>query len=294
MLIMKIISKLTFIVIIIVPVLLFSACSSNTVETYDKLTVAVSIVPQETFVKEVAGDIVDVITIIPPGKSPANYAPAPQDLSKLSRSSIYFTIGVQAEQSTIIPKLKDINDDIKIIDISDAVRKQYSEREFSPGQRDPHIWLSPKRAIIMVESIAQELSSVDSKNSDIYQRNALNYIDKLKELDKEIENSFDKMKDRTFIIYHPSLGYFADDYGLTMVSIQSEGKDAAPDDLKRVIDTAKKHEIKTVFYQAEIDSRHSEVIAAEIKGKAVEIAPLAPDYIDNLKKIAALIVSSHE
>jgi len=291
---MKIICKLNFIVTIVVPLLLFSACSSNTIKTYDKLTVAVSIVPQETFVKEIAGDIVDVITVIPPGKSPANYAPAPQGLEKLSHSSIYFTIGVPAEQSSIIPRLKEINDDIRIIDMSDAVRKQYPEREFSPGQRDPHIWLSPKRAIIMVESIAQELSSIDNKNSDVYQKNALSYIDKLKKLDIEIENSFDKLKNRAFITYHPSLGYFADDYGLTMISIQSEGKDATPNDLQRVIDAAKKYDIKTVFYQAEIDSRHSQVIASELGGKAVEIAPLAPDYIDNLKKIAALIVNSHE
>jgi len=288
----KIIFKLC--IIIVVHVLLFTACSSRTFKTSDKLAVSVSIIPQEAFVKEVAGDLVDVVAVIPPGKSPSNYAPSPQELEKLSLSSVYFAIGVPAEQSSILPKLKDINSNIETIDMADEVKKYYPEREFSPGQRDPHIWLSPKRAAVMVEIIARELSDMDTKNGDIYLKNAQIYIEKLKKLDKEIESSFGKLEDRTFIIYHPSLGYFADDYGLTMVSIQSEGKDATPDDLQKIIDTAKMHNIKAVFYQAEIDSKQSRVLADEIGGKAVQIAPLAPDYIDNLKKIATEITCSNE
>lgn len=291
---MKIIKRSFILIIIAFYGLFIVACSPQNYKTNARLTVAVSIIPQETFVKEVAGDLVDVVTVIPPGKSPANYAPSPQELEKLSNSSVYFAIGVPAEQSSILPKLKDINSNIKIVDMYDEVKKYYPERESSPGQRDPHIWLSPKRAAIMVEIIAQELSNVDKENGDTYLMKAKNYIEKLKKLDKEIGNLFDKLEDKTFIIYHPSLGYLADDYGLTMISIQVEGKDASPDDLQRVIDTAKKHNIKTVFYQAEIDSRQSRVLADEIGGKTVQIDPLAPDYIDNLKKIAAAITGSHE
>lgn len=289
---LKIIFKL--IILIIVNVQLFTACSSHTFKESDKLTIAVSIIPQETFVREVAGDLADIVTVIPPGKSPANYAPSPKELEKLSVSSIYFTIGVAAEQSSILPKLKDINSNIEIVDMADEVKKIYPEGEFSPGQRDPHIWLSPKRAAIMVEVVARELSDIDTENGDIYLKNAQIYIEKLKKLDKEMESSFDKLDNRTFIIYHPSLGYFADDYGLNMVSVQSEGKDATPDNLQNIIDTANMQNIKAVFYQAEIDSRQSKAIADEINGKAVQIAPLAPDYINNLKKIAAEIISSNK
>ncbi|MDD4569174.1 MAG: zinc ABC transporter substrate-binding protein [Tepidanaerobacteraceae bacterium] len=290
---MKITFKsITIMLITIANILLMTSCSSHTDETNSKLVVAVSIIPQETFVKEVAGNMVDIVTIIPPGKSPANYAPTPQELEKLSNASIYFTIGVPAEQSSILPKLKEINSNVQIVDISEKVRNYYPDREFSLGQKDPHIWLSPKRAVIMVECIAYELSTIDSKNRDFYLKNAQNYIVKLKELDKDIKNLSHKLKNKTFIIYHPSLGYFADDYGLDMIPIQSEGKDATPDNLQKVIDTAKKQGIKTVLYQAEIDSKQSRLIASEIGGKAVQIVPLDPNYIDNLKKIAAIISGS--
>lgn len=277
-----------------ISVQLFTACSSHNPQANDRLVIAVSIIPQETFVKEVAGDLIDIVTIIPPGKSPANYAPTPKELEALSQASIYFSTGVMTEQSSILPKLKDINSNIRIIDLADEVKKYYPEREFSPGQRDPHIWLSPKRAAVMVEIIALELSDIDTKNNDIYKKNANAYIQKLNKLDKELESSFEKLENKTFIIYHPSLGYFADDYGLNMVSIQSEGKDASPDDLRKIIDIATIEHVKAVFYQAEIDSRQSKVIADEISGTALQISPLAPDYIDNLKKISDEIISSNK
>jgi zinc transport system substrate-binding protein len=290
---MKTVFKLCLTVIIIIQVLLMVSCASPADKEDDKLTVAVSIIPQETFVKEVSGNMVDIITAIPPGKSPENYAPSPMEIEKLSRSSVYFTIGVPAETG-ILDKLNDINGSIKIVDLADKVKEQYPEIEVAPGHRDPHIWLSPKRASVMVDIISQELSDADKENSGTYRENAQLYIEKLIELDKEISGLFSNLKNRTFIIYHPSLGYFADDYGLNMVSIEEGGKEAAPSNLQKVIDIAREQNIKTVFYQSEIDSKQSSVLADEIGGKPVQVAPLAPNYIDNIKKIAAEIINSFE
>jgi len=290
---MKTVFKLIITAVIIIQIFFIASCTSETDKKDDRLTVAVSIVPQETFVKEVAGGTVDIVTAIPPGKSPENYALSPMELEKLSRSSIYFSIGVPAETG-ILEKLSDINGNIKIVNLADKVKEQYPEIEIAPGHSDPHIWLSPKRAAVMVDIISQELSDADKENSGKYSENAQLYIEKLIELDKEISELFSNFRNRTFIIYHPSLGYFADDYGLNMVSIEEEGKDAAPLNLQKVIDIAREQNIKTVFYQSEMDSKQSRVFADEISGKTVQVTPLAPDYIDNIKKITAEIVKSFE
>ncbi|HEY8499574.1 MAG TPA: zinc ABC transporter substrate-binding protein [Clostridia bacterium] len=290
---MKGVYKLIIKAIIIIQLMLIVSCTSGADNKGDKLTVAVSIVPQETFVKEVAGENVDIVTAIPPGRSPETYAPSPKELEKLSRSYIYFSIGVPAE-ADILEKLKDTNTDIKIVDLADKLKEHYPEVEIAPGHRDPHIWLSPKRAAVMADIISQELSGADKENSGKYLENAQSYIKKLIELDKELSELFSNFKNRTFIIYHPSLGYFADDYGLNMVAIEEEGKDAAPVNLQKVIDIAREQNIKTVFYQAEIDRKQSRVLADEIGGKTVQINPLAPDYIDNIRKIAAEIIKSFE
>jgi len=98
------------------------------------------------------------------------------------------------------------------------------------------------------------------------------------------------LKNKTFIVYHPALGYFADDYGLTMLSLEEEGKDATAKDFEQKISEAKKQGIKVIFYQAEIDSKQSKAFAEELNGSAEQISPLAPDYIGNLRKTADTFV----
>lgn len=282
-----------------------AGCNENTkpASTPNKLTIAVSIVPQATFVKKVAGDLVNVVTLVPPGYSPTNYQPDPKLMKEFSKSLIYFTIDVPTEKSNILPKIGSINENIKIADLAEDVGKIYPHRYFDENEhshddghehsgQDPHIWLSPKRVKVMIDRIANELSAIDAKNRDTYQKNAESFKLELDNLDKEIDDKLSFAKSKAFIIYHPSLGYFADDYGLKMYTLEENGKDSTPQNLQKLIDLAKEENIKAVFYQAEVDSRQSKTFAEEIGGRAVMLEPLSPDYIDNMKKITKAISDS--
>ncbi len=251
-----------------------------------KPLVAVALVPQASFVKAVAGDLVDIAIMIPAGKSPGNYEPTPQEMERFSRSSVYFAIGIPTEKASILPKTKDLNPKLKIISMNDEVKKVYPEREFAPGKRDGHIWLSPKRAKVMVEIIARELSLLDPQNKAVFATNAKKYIDQLDQLDQRIKTSLSKLTNKIFIVYHPAFGYFADDYGLTMLALEKDGKDITASDLGKIVDEAKQKKIKVVFYQAEIDSQQTKAFAESIGGHAEQVAPLAADYINNLDKTA--------
>ena len=88
------------------------------------------------------------------------------------------------------------------------------------------------------------------------------------QLDNDIRSALTDLPNRTIIVYHPAFGYFAADYGLTMIALEEEGKEAAAVDLQRVIDLARAQNIKVVFYQAEIDSKQSRTLAEEIGGQA--------------------------
>lgn len=263
-----------------------STQNAQNAPTTKKIMVAVSIVPQQSFVKAVAGSLVDTVVLVPPGYSPENYAPSPRELIELSEASLYFSIGVPVENSAILPKLSGINKELKIVDLAGEAAKVYPEREFSPGHRDPHIWLSPKRVQVMVQAIARELAEIDPPNRDTYLKNAADYGRQLDELDRKITASLEHVAEKTFFVYHPAFGYFADDYGLTMIAVEEEGKEATIDDLKRIISLAKELRAKVVFYQAEMDSGQSKTIADEIGAKTEVVAPLAADYIENLEKMA--------
>lgn len=259
---------------------------------YMKPTVVVSIVPQETFVKAIGRDLINVVTMVPTGSSPESYAPSHRQMEEFSRASVYFCIGVPSEQTNILHRAHEINHNIKIVNIADEVANIYPYREFEPGVLDPHVWLSPKRVKAMIDVIQRELSLLDAANDAVYQKNAQEYKDNLDKLDNEIRYILSGNRNNTFIVYHPSLGYFADDYCINMLSLEKEGKEATPKEIQSIADSAKSMGIHTIFYQAEADSRQAETFAREIGGNAEMIAPLSADYIENLKSIAMAIAKA--
>jgi zinc transport system substrate-binding protein len=272
--------------------LLFMNFAGKTQAANSQLTVGVSILPQTSLVKAVGGNLVKVVTMVPPGNSPGNYAPTPQEMQALSRAKIYFTIGVPTEQANILPKTTELNKTMKIINLPSIVEKTYAPRYFSPGQRDPHLWLSPKRAKIMVTVIEKELSAIDPRHQKTYHQNAQSFLKKLDQTDQHIKQTLSGLKHKTFIIFHPAFGYFADDYGLKMVALEENGKESSAKNFQELVELAKREQIKTVFYQKEFDNKQAQALAAEIGGKVEELAPLAPDYIENLNKTAKLLTNS--
>ena len=275
-------------IILVIALLFLMGCQQ---EKSDKLTVAVSIVPEETFVKKVAGDLVHVIVLIPPGNSPTNYQPTPQERAKFNDSKVYFHIDVAAEEHI----LQSASKDIKLVDLADPVDVMYPARFFDAQEehdghshdgRDPHIWLSPRRVIVMIETIRDELVLLDPDNKSVYESNASDYIKELSALDNELIAIFESLSNKAFIMYHPSFGYFADDYKLDMHAIEAEGKKATIKELEYIIELAKSEQIKYVFYQEEFDAQQAEIVAKEIGGETINVAPLSGDYINNLKSIA--------
>lgn len=264
--------------------LLIVGCSinKNTEEAGRKTIVAVTIVPEQTFVEAVCGDLAEVIAMVPPGSSPENYEPTPQQMELFAKAALYFSIGTPTEEAIILPN----TENIKTIALQDEVASIYPDRTFESGERDPHIWLSPKRVKVMIKAIAREMGKLDEANKETYAKNAEAYINQLDELDTEILSALESVKSKNFIVYHPAFGYLADDYGLQMYSLEEEGKEATIQHLKEMIDLAKKENIKVIFYQEEIDSGQSKAFAEEIRGKTMQLEPLASDYIENLKEMA--------
>lgn len=275
------------------------ACAPQAGNIENRITVAVGIVPEAAFVEKVAGDLVNVVTLIPPGNSPANYQPTATQMQELSDASVYFSMQTPTEEANIMPKVYDLNKDIIIVNLRDTVSKTYPNRTLDGHKHDehehieeheqwedPHIWLSPKRAVVIVRTIADELSRLDEQNSKTYMDNAKKYIAELNELDKEISGITDGLTNKSFMIYHGAYGYFADDYGLEMISLESDGKPATAANMQSVIEQAKSQGIATMFYQTEFDDSQAKTVADEIGGTVLKAAPLSPDYIESLRSFA--------
>ena len=268
--------------------LFLCGCQNNT--KTDKLTVGVSIPPQKEFVQAVCGDTADVFIMIPAGASAENYEPTPKEIAALSDSDIYFSIGVPAEENGILPH---IPNSVKTCDLTKKVAEYYPDIKIG-NERDPHIWLSPKRTVIMVEEIAEQMSKIDPDNESFYRTNADTYIKKLNDTENQIETILESKDVKTFYIAHPSYGYFAADFGLNMVELEKNGHEATAKDLTEIINSAKADVTKVIFTQEEVSKSLAELVAKEIGGSVDVLSPLSENYSDNLLETARKIARSKD
>jgi zinc transport system substrate-binding protein len=270
---------------------LHSGCISQK-ESSGQINVATTIAPLGEFVRAVGGDRVAVAVLVPPGAEPHTYEPAPSQMREVAEADLYVENGVGLE-SWMASILK-VNSRMLVVDTSKGVDLIGRDADTSGSTiaRDPHIWLSPRDAMIQVQNICDALIEVDPAGRDYYINNTEDYIAKLKALDAELNSTFAETKNKKFVVLHPAWIYFARDYGLDQISIEEEMKEPGPRYLAEVVDLAKANNITTVFVEPQYNPKMGEVIAKEINGRVVSIDDLAPNYIDNLLSVGEKIAVS--
>jgi zinc transport system substrate-binding protein len=255
-------------------------------EAVEKVGVVVTILPQAEFVESVGGEKVTVTVMVPPGSEPHTYAPTINQLADLKQAAIYAKVGSGVEfELTHMGSIEKVNKNMLIVDCSEGVELI---------ENDPHIWLSPRNAKIMVENICNGLIQVDPQNSEYYIQNKNDYLTKLDELDADINSSLAGIANRRFIVFHPAWGYFATAYNLTQIAIEIEGKTPSPKDIADVVQEAKEHNIKVVFASLEFDVKSAQTIAEAIGGRVAFIDPLARDYTNNMHMVLGELVQGME
>ncbi len=99
---------------------------------------------------------------------------------------------------------------------------------------------------------------------------------------------------RSFLVFHPGFGYFADAYGLKEEAVEAGGRPPGPKQLRALVEKAKAEGIKTVFVQPEFDPHSAEAVAKEIGGKVVPMNGLAKDVLEDLEDIAGKVKTAFE
>ena len=161
------------------------------------------------------------------------------------------------------------------------------------GGLDPHTWTSPANVKIMAKNIFETLTALDVQNKAYYKKNYENFLEEIVQTDKEIKQILTSVPHGSkFMVFHPSWGYFAKEYGLVQLAIEVEGKDPKPKALQNIIIQARNEGIKTIFTQKEFSDKSAKVIARELNIKVIKETPLAKDWSSNLIKKAKAIANN--
>ena len=274
---------------------LFLLIGSANAQAGKKLAVFVSIPPQKYFVQQIGKQRVDVQIMVQPGASPATYEPKPRQMAAISRTHIYFAIGVPFEK-TWLPKIAAANSNMRVVHTDHGIQKipmaghqhktEHHDGKVHPGEPDPHLWLSPTLVIAQAHTIMMALQKIDPSYRSVYESNTNAFVAKLVDLDADLKNIFAGKQGFQFMVFHPAWGYFAQAYGLQQVPVEIEGKNAKPVRLKELIGLARAKNIKIIFAQPQFSSKSAELVANEIGGQVIFADPLALNWPQNLREVA--------
>lgn len=274
-------------------------------EDQSKVNVVATTVPLGHFTKMVGGDLVTVAVLVPPGANLHTFEPSPFKLVEVEDADLYVKNGAGLE--IWMERIIQANEDMLVVDSSTGVDLIETTDSDDHGHgahlgdhgvhekiltADPHIWLSPKNTMIIVENICEGLMEVDPDNADIYQKNRDAYLSKLAELDRELNSTFSETDGKEFIVLHPSWSYFARDYDLVQVPILESEKEPGPRYLAEIVEVAREKNITTIFVDPNFNPKSAEIIAREIDGRVVPLDPLAENYIENMRHAGREIASS--
>ncbi len=233
-----------------------------------KLQVVTSIYPMAEFCRAVGGDLVEVTQLVPEGTEPHDYEPSPRDLLKVGRAGVLVYNGVvdgwagQALESLGERKPLGLEAGAGLMDLD--------------GVLDPHVWVSPRLAMIQVTRVRDAFCRADGRHAEDYSKNCDAYVTRLQDLDREYKQLTDLSGRRTFATAHAAFGHLARDYGLTMLAVTGLSPEAEPTpaDLQRVIGLVKRNGLRYVFFETLTSPRLAELVALETGAKTAVLDPI--------------------
>lgn len=277
------------ILLLIVVVLVAFSCTNKNKRAQNN-TITVTILPQKYFVEQIAGTTFTVNVMLPPGASPDDYEPTPRQVQELNKSFVYFYVGHLGFEKSWMKKFYETATEVDYVSCSNGIDLLVSEHEHSTeadGHQhkhgtDPHIWTSPENVKTISRNIFNTLTAKFPEKTDEFSANLNAFIGKIDSLDFYIRATFDDTLNADFMIFHPALGYYADDYHLRQHSIEYEGKSPSTAHMKRMVDLARERGINTIFVQTQFETTKAEAIAKEINAEMVVLDPLAEDWLNEM------------
>jgi zinc transport system substrate-binding protein len=282
--------------------LLCSVWSSGPALAGKPIPVFVSIPPQKYFVEKIGGNLISVSVMVPPGANPHIYEPRPSQMTALSKSKVYFAIGITFE-TVWLPKFTKLNPQMRVVytdkgidkiamvehpheEVKGAAHKarpKHAHEDNAHGALDPHVWVSPPEVRIIARNILETLLEVDPANHSTYKSNHDAFMTELEKLHQDLKEIFKDKKGLKFMVYHPAWGYLARAYGLKQVPVEVEGKEPKPEQLKALIEEARRQGIRVIFVQPQFSTKSAETLAKAIGGEVVFGDNLREDWERNLR-----------
>jgi zinc transport system substrate-binding protein len=270
--------------------LLFAVAAAS--PAADRPVVAVSVAPQREIVARLAGDAVEIVTLVPPGADVETFAPTVQQIAALERAALVFSVGdpgFTLEARLVEPWLERRRHVVRVALADHRRGRPGSAPAAAPGaaHADPHLWVSPRIVRSAAAELAVRLARLLPGEAAAIRTRSVALTADIVALEARLAARLGG--GGRFLIDHPSLGHLASDYGLEQIAIEREGREPTPTELARLVARARRDKFRIVLTQRNVARRGAEVLAREIGAELVEVDPLAPDWLANLDRIGEIL-----
>lgn len=281
---MRIVSILSILLIIL------SGCGSSHKD--DRSAIAVSFEPQAWMLSQIAGDDFDIVMLLPPGSDPETYQPSIGTMKNFGKAEAFLTLGTPGFERRLSENIHANFPDLKTIDCSLRIEKiigthgSHSEAHDHDhdAEFDPHILSSIRNCIVIADNMTRSLMEIRPEKAEEYRKAGETLKQKMIAMDDSI--SAMNINGKSIALRHPSLTYFARDYGLNQISLQADGKEASPLQLRKRIEEMKDSGTKVFIMEKEHSSPGDEETARQLGLETIEVSLNSSSWLDDLMKIA--------
>ena len=215
--------------------------------------------------QNVAGDRLNVRSIVKPGSEIHGYQPTPSDIEQASSADLIVENGLGLELWA--RKFTANAGDIPTLTLSEGMEPLLIEEDAYAGKPNPHAWMSPQRTMIYVDQLEQAFSKLDPDGAEQFKANAVAYKSSLQVLDQELRSALETIpaERRVLVSCEGAFTYLASDYGLEeayLWPVNAESQ-VTPRRMARLIQTVRDRKIPAVFCESTVSDRAQKQVAAE-------------------------------
>jgi zinc transport system substrate-binding protein len=255
--------------------------------------VTVVVEPFAFLVEQIGGSRVHVEVLVPPGKEPEHYQATPEKIAAMSRSRILFYTGMPFEK-TLLPKLQRNAPNLTMVDLRTGLKLRTLELHHHDecdgvhaDDIDPHIWFAPSALITEAATVLAALVEVDPDAQTFYRENYTHLVAEIETVQKQLADQLAPLKGQTVYVFHPSYGYFCDEFGLKQRAIEFEGKTPKPQQLAALV-AETKQESPVIFIQPEFNRSPAQALAEAVNGTTVIHSALERNVLKSIRRFTDL------
>jgi zinc transport system substrate-binding protein len=253
--------------------------------------VLVTIPPEAFLVERIAGDTVEIETLVPPGANPHTFEPTAKGAISAVQADVWFRMGEPSE-NRVLKAIEAHNPELRVVDMRQGLPLLGHVCDH-PGcthdGSDPHYWLSPMLARRMAIRMASVLSRRFPEHRQLYTENLRALLRDLNALDRDLKQQLAPFRGDALLVSHAALAYFCRDYGLRQIALEVEGREPSPRQLVQIVEQAKEDRVRRVIVQEAFNPKGGELVAEQLDVPICRFDPLERDLIQNLRDLGNCI-----